>query len=102
MTAEYRLVDLQGNDVSAQYISHFDQIRAGFGSMMEHLTQAYLEQDLPETFALAANYNSLRAANFDQVEVFSMLAVAMEELAKVRVAEKTSARHGNPMRKGRN
>jgi hypothetical protein len=97
------MVDTNGNDCEAQYISHFDQIKAGFKMMVDHLTNEYVgNPGFPEIYVLAANYNTLRASEFDAVEVFSMLTVAMHQLASIKAAERTSARHGNPMREGRN
>ena len=101
----YTLVDEQGNNVEGQYISHFDQMTTGFNGMVEVLTEHYSEgtgREMPEIACLAANYNSLRQTGFDATEVYSMLAIAMDQLARIKAAETLSARHGNPIKTGRN
>jgi hypothetical protein len=100
MNIQYKLVDPDGNDCEAEYISHFDQMKAGLDHMINGLVTTYLENEVPEIAGLAANFNSLRKTGFDDIELLSMLTVAMEQIARIRVAEKTSA--SNPMREGRN
>jgi hypothetical protein len=94
---QYRLVDDQGNNVEGQYIHHFDQIKTGFENMMNLLTDYFTDVglDIPEIYSLAANYNSLRAAGFDDCDVYSMLTLAMDEIARSRAATKLAARQEN-------
>jgi hypothetical protein len=96
MTTQYRLVDENGNDCEAQYISHFDQIAAGFKWMLDHLTDHYVTngESVAEIYVLAANFNSLRKARFDEVEALSMLSIAMVELAKLKAVKKSTTTEG--------